>query len=106
MKVIVANISPPIPVRNCDWQAHFDGMEEDGPYGYGATRQDAINDLLDNTDTDDLACLFGIQTREVDTLRGPEYGHWIAFTVGETVEAPWREQAIADLAAKLIGEAA
>lgn len=101
MKIIVTHVCPPIPTRSCDWRAHWDGMEEDGPYGDGETREQAINGLFDNTEVADLASWFGIETREVDTLRGPEYGHWIAFADGESVEAAWEDQAIVDLAVKL-----
>ena len=37
---------PPIPLRDHDWCAYLDGREEDGPYGWGATEQAAIDDLL------------------------------------------------------------
>lgn len=50
-KIITTFVYPPIPVRDCDWQAHFDGDEPDDDgrmlVGIGATEQDAINDLLD-----------------------------------------------------------
>ena len=46
MKTIVTSHPyPPIPLRSMDWQACFDGEEEDGPYGYGATEAEAIEDL-------------------------------------------------------------
>lgn len=38
----------PIPLRQFDWCAYFDGEEEDGDYGYGRTEQDAVMDLLTN----------------------------------------------------------
>ena len=38
-------VKPPIPVRNLDWEAWFDGWEE--PIGTGATLKDAIEDLFD-----------------------------------------------------------
>ena len=28
-KIITTFIYPPIPIRSCDWQAHFDGDEPD-----------------------------------------------------------------------------
>jgi hypothetical protein len=40
------NVCPPIPLRNFDWAAWIDGDEELGT-GRGATKQEAINDLLD-----------------------------------------------------------
>lgn len=42
---------PPIPVRDHDWSAWFDGDEEDGLYGYGATEEEAIASFLEQ-----LAC--------------------------------------------------
>lgn len=38
---------PPIPIRSMDWSACFDGEEEDGPYGRGATEEAAVFDLLE-----------------------------------------------------------
>lgn len=46
MKLILANICPPIPIRTYDWAAYFDGSEEDGPCGHGKTQMDALYDLL------------------------------------------------------------
>lgn len=47
--IITENIFPPIPMRQFDWVAYFDG-EEEGSTGYGATKQEAIDDLLDKED--------------------------------------------------------
>jgi hypothetical protein len=44
-RVITHYICSPIPVRGADWPAYFDGCEEDGPYGHGATELDALEDL-------------------------------------------------------------
>ena len=44
-KIIISHIFPPIPVRNMDWMAHYDGEEEKGEYGYGFTEQEAVSDL-------------------------------------------------------------
>ncbi|CAB4202915.1 hypothetical protein UFOVP1623_13 [uncultured Caudovirales phage] len=50
-KIITTFVYPPISIRSCDWQAHFDGDEpnDEGQMlvGIGATEQEAINDLLD-----------------------------------------------------------
>jgi len=50
-KIITTFVYPPIPVRNCDWQAHYDGDEPDDDgrmfAGRGATEQEAIDDLKD-----------------------------------------------------------
>ncbi len=45
---IVTNFwAKPIPPRQFDWSATFDGYEGGDPIGYGRTEQDAINDLID-----------------------------------------------------------
>ena len=50
-KIITSYDYPPIPLRNMDWSAHFDGDEPDDNgqmmMGHGATRNAAIDDLLD-----------------------------------------------------------
>lgn len=46
MKIVTSHQRPPIPTNKMDWCALFDGQEESGPYGYGATELDAVNDLL------------------------------------------------------------
>jgi hypothetical protein len=44
---------PPVSWRNFDWAAWWDDLgADDSPYGYGATEQDAIDDLLDREDDD------------------------------------------------------
>lgn len=46
-KIITVHECPPIPTRGCDWCAYFDDLGADGsPYGWGATEQEAIADLL------------------------------------------------------------
>lgn len=49
-KIITDHVYPPIPVRQFDWSATFDGYEPGEPHGHGATERDAINDLLDEAD--------------------------------------------------------
>jgi hypothetical protein len=41
-------IIPPIPDRQFDWMAWYDGCEELGEYGYGKTETEAIFDLAEN----------------------------------------------------------
>ena len=43
----VEYVFPPIPERQFDYRATFDGYEPGDVMGYGATEQEAINDLLD-----------------------------------------------------------
>lgn len=38
----------PIPPRQFDWCAWYDGEEESGRNGYGRTEQAAVDDLTDN----------------------------------------------------------
>jgi hypothetical protein len=46
MKIVTEYWAKPIPLRTFDWCAHFDDPE--GATGYGATEQDAIDDLVLN----------------------------------------------------------
>ena len=41
------HIYPPIPARQYDWEAIREGWDIGEPIGYGATEQEAINDLLE-----------------------------------------------------------
>jgi hypothetical protein len=51
MKIVVSFIYPPIPMRQFDWLAMFDDDDGDSPRkGYGATRQEAIDNLLEYGD--------------------------------------------------------
>lgn len=46
-RIIAEYVSPPIPVAGW-WQAHDDRMGADtSPIGTGATREEAITDLMD-----------------------------------------------------------
>ncbi len=45
MKIITNHVFPPIPQRQFDWAAVFDGYEPGAHVGYGRTEQDAIDDL-------------------------------------------------------------
>lgn len=42
------HVFPPIPLRNTDWCAYYDGCEERCEYGWGPTEAAAIKDLVDN----------------------------------------------------------
>lgn len=50
MKIITYHAYPPIPIRNFDWCAWYDGCEEDQNYGWGKTESEAINDLKSRED--------------------------------------------------------
>lgn len=51
-KIVTHHEYPPIPVRNMDWCAFYDGEEEAGGYGYGATEAEAIADFRENYQAD------------------------------------------------------
>jgi len=38
----------PGPLRNFDWSAWWEGDEDEGRVGFGATREQAISDLVQN----------------------------------------------------------
>lgn len=44
-KIVTRNIRPPVPGRQFDWQATWEGYDLGDPVGYGATEQAAIDDL-------------------------------------------------------------
>lgn len=44
-KIITVHVYPPIPFRGCDWCAYHDGEEERGEYGWGPTKEAALEDL-------------------------------------------------------------
>ena len=50
LKIITHHVFPPIPTRSHDWCAWYDGTEENGKYGWGATEAEAINDLRTNVE--------------------------------------------------------
>ena len=53
--IITRNIFPPIPIRQSDWMAYYDGDEEYGPRGFGATKEEAIADLVAEFPDDGVA---------------------------------------------------
>jgi len=50
-KIITEFVYPPIPDRRWDWQAVEDGYEPGDPMGVGATEDEAISDLIEQTDS-------------------------------------------------------
>jgi len=42
---VTVNECPPIPIRDFDWVAFYEGDEETGPRGYGRTEAQAVADL-------------------------------------------------------------
>lgn len=45
--IVVSHEYPPIPERGMDYRAMREGNDECGPYGWGATRFQAIADLIE-----------------------------------------------------------
>jgi hypothetical protein len=45
MRIVTSHQYPPIPMKEFDWAAYFEG-EEDGLVGYGPTEKAALADLL------------------------------------------------------------
>lgn len=46
-RIHIEHVYPPVPFRNHDWRATFDGYEPGDPMGAGSTKEEAIGDLLD-----------------------------------------------------------
>jgi hypothetical protein len=49
-RIVTTHVNPPIPIRTSDWCACVEGTEEDGPYGWGRTEEEAIADLQEKLD--------------------------------------------------------
>jgi hypothetical protein len=49
-KIITSFLNPPIPVRCMDWQATYEGYEGGDAIGNGATEQEAIDNLIEQTE--------------------------------------------------------
>ena len=46
-KIETTFVNPPVPSRAFDWAATFEGYDEGGPIGRGATEAAAIEDLVE-----------------------------------------------------------
>lgn len=44
-KIIVAEEYPSVPWRHDDYRAYYKDSDEHGPFGWGATKEDAVKDL-------------------------------------------------------------
>lgn len=51
-KIITKYDPPPIPWREADWSAVYDDYDLGSPIGHGLTEQDAIDDLLAESEED------------------------------------------------------
>lgn len=47
VRIVLSPVFPPIPTRRFDWCAYIDGEEEEGTYGYGESKQAALNELIE-----------------------------------------------------------
>jgi hypothetical protein len=45
--IITEYVYPPVPSRQCDWSAIYDGYEPGDKIGYGETEAKAVTDLLE-----------------------------------------------------------
>lgn len=69
-KIVTNHVHPPIPCRDYDWCAYRDGKEEEGQYGWGKTKQAAIDDLLQQ-EKDDCVC-YGCVTKRKPCIKESE----------------------------------
>lgn len=53
MKIKVHYWAPPIPLRSFDFCAYEEGKEDEGCYGWGASRQEAIDDLRERIEIEE-----------------------------------------------------
>ena len=49
-KICVDYVSPPIPTNALDYCATWDHLDEDSPQGWGATPEEAVENLMDFSD--------------------------------------------------------
>jgi hypothetical protein len=53
-KIVVSYSSPPIPTNCFDWCAYWDNYDIDGPYAHGSSKEEAIENLLEITDFEEI----------------------------------------------------
>jgi hypothetical protein len=58
-------VNPPVSLRDYDWRAWFDGEEQRGQYGYGATEKEAIANLLEQYDPTIGVIIYRIHQRGI-----------------------------------------
>ena len=77
-KVIFTHERPPIPTRGHDWRAGFDGREEEGRDGFGATKLAAAVDLYQHCETPEevLACVVAILRADLESRSKSAEGQW------------------------------
>ena len=74
-KILTTYVYPPIPIRQFDWQAHYDGEEDEQmDVGRGATELEAIVDLIENCPRPDVWCTKDSVPLTVNGLSDEELG--------------------------------
>jgi hypothetical protein len=72
LRIVTSYEPPPVPFRNCDWTA-VDDRTYDGPgnpIGWGATEQQAIDDLLEQICNDEDVCPPNCKACAMEAARG------------------------------------
>ena len=54
MKIDTFYDPKPVPGRQFDWEATFEGYDAGDPVGYGATEQEAVQALLDTAGMEEV----------------------------------------------------
>lgn len=85
-KIVTHYECPPIPIRSMDWSAcehDNDDADWDGerwvidrPVGYGATEEEAIEDLLRQLKEIDVECGYTLKEGETDRKPHPSVRLW------------------------------
>lgn len=57
-------VNPPVPSREFDWCAVYEGDEETGRYGWGRTREAAIADLMEHHGDDETISMASVSYRQ------------------------------------------
>jgi hypothetical protein len=71
LSVKTNHVRPPVPFRNCDWNAVDDRTYEGGDLiGWGETEQQAIDDLLEQICNEEDVCLPGCKWCAKEAARG------------------------------------
>lgn len=72
-KIITSHDKPPIPIRKYDWSARREEYDEGDPVGFGATEQEAIQDLIAKDGKFDYEKISNVEVNGVDRKDHPNY---------------------------------
>ena len=86
-KINTSPIFPPINVRGLDWAATFEGYEPGCPIGHGATEQEAIADLIEQTETTDETTFGELYLGEFFKSKDHKFRK-LAFAHAKCIDAP------------------